>query len=122
MKNIFIAFIMIFISSCATDPVDLDNDVDCSADSFVGLWKYQSTNGVVLDSMPDIEIIKTDDESRGDIIIDGVYYDIKPALGCTAGEVSGLIDVTYELVSDNELHKKTTTLVIFGSTSIYMKK
>lgn len=112
---------MVF-SACAIDSVNLKNEVDCVATSFVGTWEYQSTNGVVLDSITDIEITLSDDKSSGDIKINGLYLRIKSALGCTAGEVSGLLDESYELQSDSELHKRTTALVIFGSVSIYKKE
>lgn len=85
---------MVFVLSCLIEPVDLDNDVNCVTSSFVGHWRYHSANGAVLDSMPDIEMIKIEDESCGDKIIDGRYFDIKSALGCTVGEASVLLDET----------------------------
>lgn len=104
------------------EPVEPDDNLDCQTSSFVGIWVYQSTNGTVLDSIPDIEIRLSDDERRGDLLLDGRYTDIKTVSGCQLGEVSGLLDVTYELVSENTLHKKSTAFLLFGSTTEYKRQ
>lgn len=124
MKNKFILFLFIGIgfAACVVEPVGTNEDIDCQTSSFVGIWEYQSTNGTVLDSIPDIEIKLSDDPSRGDLMLDGRYTDIKTLSGCMLGEVSGLLDVRYELVSENTLHKRSTAFLLFGSITEYKRQ
>ena len=122
MRIIIIAIVTISLFSCNVEPTELENEVNCIPASFVGQWEYQSTNGVELDSIPDIEIQLSDDEMRGELLIDGRYSNVKSVTGCTSGDISGLLDVVYELKSIDELYKRTTAFVLFGSTSVYKRE
>lgn len=123
MKKLILVVVgvMTLLTSCLTEPLEKENEVNCVANSFEGLWKYHSTNGVKLDSIPDVEIAISDDKSRGDLLIDGRYFYIKPAVGCTAGSLSNSFGVTYELVDENQLKKRTSVFYVFGSTDLYTK-
>ena len=122
MKYLIIIFIAFWIlTGCIAEPLDIHNEVECLPSSFVGKWEYQSTDGVVLDSIPDI-MIELSDEERSDLQIDGLHYNVKSLSSCTAGDLSGFLDVTYELKSGDELLKRTTIFLVLGFTSIYKRK
>lgn len=122
MKYLFLIVVIVTTTSCYIDPIELDDDFDCVADYWVGNWEYQSTNDVVLDSIPDLEIIISNDQLMGDIIINNQYFNIKTIAGCTAGERSPLLDITYELKNENELHRKSSAFIFFGLVSIYKRE
>ncbi|MEZ4960089.1 MAG: hypothetical protein R2830_09780 [Saprospiraceae bacterium] len=111
-----------FLPGCVQEPVDIDNAIECIPDSFVGVWEYQSTDGIVLDSIPDIIIELSNAEKQGDLLINGRYHYINTVAGCTAGDASSLLNVTYELSSTDELHKRTNVLLFFGSTDVFKRK
>lgn len=118
-----ILIITLSFTSCLQEPIDLENHVECSPEAFVGVWEYQSTNGTVLDSIPDITISLAENREDADIFVDSLlYYDVRSYPGCTAGDVSGLLDLTYELKSNNELVRKSSFLVVFGGTDLYTRK
>ena len=120
---VVILIITLLLTSCTLEPIDLENEIECSPMGFVGDWQYQSTNGTVLDSIPDISIRLSDDLDIGDILVDSLYYlDVKASAGCTAGEVSGLLDLTFELRPNNTLIKRTGVLLFFGSTEVYKRQ
>lgn len=124
MKSILplLLLVALGLTACVVEPPEVDPDVDCQPSSFIGIWEYQSTNGTVLDSIPDIEIKLSDDARRGDLMLNGRYTNIKTLSGCMLGEVSGLLDVRYELVSENTLHKRSTAFLLFGSITEYKRQ
>ena len=60
LKTLFIFSFLISHIGCIYDPIDLSNTVDCTAENFVGIWKFQPTNVTLQGSQPDIEISMTD--------------------------------------------------------------
>jgi hypothetical protein len=121
LNAVIFLYLFFNITNCTIQPTHLDNNIECTPSNFVGEWKYQSTNGVILDSIPDITITLSDDVIFGDIQIDGQYYFVKSISSCIAGDQSGILDQTYELISNDELVKRTTVLVAFGSTNLYKR-
>lgn len=117
----FCIFFIISLSSCVIESSDLTNDVKCTPEAFVGVWEYQSTGNIVKDSVPDIVITLSDDPTR-DIQINSTYHYVKAVGNCTSGDLSGLLDVTYELVNADELHRRNSVFIFFGSVDIYKRK
>lgn len=110
------------IYSCVLDPIENDNILECEVDSFIGEWEYHSTDGVVLDSIPDLLIELSDNDLLGDILINENYLNIKTIQGCTAGNFSGIIDINYELISSDQISRRASYFYAFGSTDLYTKK
>jgi hypothetical protein len=122
LKSLFIFSILLSLIGCLSDPIDLSNSVDCKPENFVGTWKYHSTNGVKQDSIADIVISISDDLSFGDLFIHGTYHFVKSSVGCTTGDLNGILDQSYELKNSSELIKRTSLFLFFGSTELFVRK
>ncbi len=122
-RNLFIIALLVFsLWSCILDRPELDTELSCTPEAFVGEWAYQSTDGIVLDSIEDLTITLSDNLSAGEIQVNRRYYFVKPTGGCVAGRFSGLLDQTYELRSDDVLVRLTTVFLFFGSVDLYERK
>lgn len=122
MKTKGFILVTLFFLSCFQEPIDLENEVECIVENFVGSWEYVSTDGVRLDSIPDLEIILSNDPKQGDVQINKTYWSVDSSVGCKLGKNTRLLDTTYELRTINEIRKRNSVLLIFGRTDIYRRK
>lgn len=118
-------FFLVFIS-CRTypnEPIEPIEELVCEAESFVGIWKYQSTNnGTVLDSLPDITITlaTTDDH----ILIDSLFHrEIHSSFSCQAGKEANVFGGNVlELYSKDVLLEHSRILFALMLTHKYVRE
>lgn len=126
MKNKFLLFLTsaLIITSCIVEPYDIDSEVDCVPESFVGEWVYVPKRPN--DTLPKANIIielSTEEDDRLDqpLKIGNIFYRINKTGACTIGETTGLVDGTFELKSEDELIERLTVFALFGSTYHYRR-
>jgi len=117
----YLAFLLIFIS-CRVEPIEPEEEVDCKAENFVGVWKYVSTNNnTVLDSMPDISITLAEDDH---ILVDSLFHrEIHSSFSCQAGKEANVFGGNVlELYAEDILLEHSRTLFALTLSHKYKRK